>query len=200
MRLFVALAIPPAIVDALSGLCEGVPGARWSNDDQFHLTLRFIGEVDRAAFEEIVHSLGAVEADAFELSLAGVGHYPPRGAPRILWAGARPNPALNALQARVESALVRAGLPPEPRKFSAHITLARVREASLDRITAYLARHGLFATEPFPVAEFHLYSSRLSPSGSHYEIEASFPLRGGYEFEGLWTEDDEAALAQRRRG
>ena len=197
-RLFVALELPPSIIEALGALCEGVPGARWSNDDQFHLTLRFIGEVDRVAFEDIAHELGAIEADALELELAGVGHYPPRGAPRVLWAGIRPNKALLALQARIESAVTRAGQPPEGRKFSPHITLARMRNAPLDRVSAFLMRHGLFATEAFEVDAFHLYSSRMTPSGSHYEIEASFPLRGGYAFEDLWTEADEAAFAARQ--
>lgn len=199
MRLFVALELPPEIIGSLSALCEGVPGARWMNDDQFHLTLRFIGEVDRLAFEDIAHSLSGIEADAFELALAGVGHYPPRGAPRVLWAGVRPSKALQALQARIESAVTRAGQPPEPRKFSPHVTLARFRVAPLDRVSTFLARHGLFATEPFAVTAFHLYSSRMAPSGSHYEIEASFPLRGAYAFEDLWTEADEAAFAARPR-
>lgn len=198
-RLFVALELPPPVIEALGSLCEGVPSARWSSDDQFHLTLRFIGEVDRVAFDDIAHELSNIEADAFELALAGVGHYPPRGAPRVLWAGVRSNVALMALQSRIESAVVRAGQPPETRKFSAHVTLARLRNAPLERVSAFLMRHGLFATEPFEVTAFHLYSSRMTPSGSHYEIEASFPLRGAYAFEDLWTEADEAAFAARPR-
>ena len=191
IRLFVALALPARTLTALSMLCDGVPGARWLRDDQFHLTLRFIGEVDRAGFEDIVHALGEVEADAFQLALSGVGHYPPRGAPRILWAGVRPNPALTLLQARVESALVRADVPPEPRKFSAHITLARLNHAPIEGVQAYLAHHGLFAEPPLRVEAFHLYSSRLSHDGSVYSIEASYPLRGGYDFELDWDDEDE---------
>ncbi len=191
IRLFVALALPPGIVDALTSLYDGMPGARWRRDDQLHLTLRFIGEVDRAAFEDIVHGLGEVEADAFELALAGVGHYPPRAAPRVLWAGVRPNPALNLLQSRIESALVRADVPPETRNFSVHITLARLNHAPIERVQAFLAHHGLFAEPPFRVEAFHLYSSRLSRDGSVYSIEASYPLRGGYDFELDWDDEDE---------
>lgn len=191
IRLFVALALPPRTIDALSSLCDGVPGARWLHEDQMHLTLRFIGEVDRSAFEDVVHGLGEVEADAFELALAGVGHYPPRGAPRVLWAGVRPNPALDLLQARIESALVRADIPPETRNFSAHVTLARLNHAPIERVQAFLAHHGLFAEAPFRVEAFHLYSSRLSRDGSVYSIEASYPLRGGYDFELDWDDADE---------
>jgi 2'-5' RNA ligase len=197
IRLFVALALPPSTIDALVGLGEGVPGARWLRDDQMHLTLRFIGEVDRAAFEDVVHALGEVEADAFELALAGVGHFPPRGAPKVLWAGVRQNPALNLLQSRIESALGRAGLKPEGRNFSAHITLARLNGAPVERVQAYLARHALFAEPPFMVEAFHLYSSRLGRDGSLYSIEASYPLRGGYDFEHDWDEaEDEAGAAR----
>lgn len=191
IRLFVAIALPSHAIDALAALCDGVPGARWVRDDQFHLTLRFIGEVDRAAFEDIVHALGEVEADAFELALAGVGHYPPRGAPRVLWAGVRPNPALALLQSRIESALGRADVPPETRNFSAHITLARLNHAPIERVQAYLVHHSLFAEPPFRVEAFHLYSSRLSREGSIYSIEASYPLRGGYDFDLDWDDEDE---------
>ncbi|MSO74310.1 MAG: RNA 2',3'-cyclic phosphodiesterase [Alphaproteobacteria bacterium] len=190
-RLFVALALPPRITDALLDLCDGVPGARWVNYDQLHLTLRFIGEVDRAAFDDVVQSLGHVEASAFELALSGVGHYPPRGVPRVLWAGVRPNPALTLLQARIESAVVRADLPPEPRKFSAHISLARLNNAPLDRVQAFLARHALFGEAPFPIEAFHLHSSRLGRDGSIYSIEASYPLRDGYDYEVEGDDDDE---------
>ncbi|MGE3896122.1 MAG: RNA 2',3'-cyclic phosphodiesterase, partial [Alphaproteobacteria bacterium] len=193
IRLFVALALPPSIIDALGGLAEGVPGARWLRDDQMHLTLRFIGEVDHATFEEVVHALGEVEADAFEMAVAGVGHFPPRGPPKLLWAGVRPNPALNLLQSRIESALGRAGLKPEGRNFSAHITLARLNGSPVERVQTYLARHALFAAPPFMVEAFHLYSSRLSRDGSLYTIEASYPLRGGYDFEHDWDEEEDEA-------
>ncbi|MSO74550.1 MAG: RNA 2',3'-cyclic phosphodiesterase [Alphaproteobacteria bacterium] len=193
IRLFVALALPPRTVDALLDLCDGVPGTRWVRHDQLHLTLRFIGEVDRATLEDVVHALGTVEAAAFDLALTGVGHYPPRGMPRVLWAGVRPNPALSLLQSRIESALVRAGLAPEPRKFSAHITLARLNHAPLERVQAFLAYHGLFADPSFPIEAFHLYSSRLGLDGSIYSIEASYPLRGGYDFEFEWDEAEAVA-------
>ncbi len=191
IRLFVAIALPEHVVDALLELSDSVPGARWVNYDQLHLTLRFIGEIDRAGFEDVVQALGEVEADAFELALAGVGHYPPRGAPRVLWAGVRPNPVLSLLQSRVENALVRAGLAPEPRNFSAHVTLARLHHAPIERVQAFLTRHGLFAAPPFQVEAFHLYSSRLARDGSVYSIEASYPLRGGYDFELDWDDEDE---------
>jgi 2'-5' RNA ligase len=200
IRLFVALEMTRSAAEALAALCEGLPGARWSLDDAFHLTLRFIGEVDHATFDDVLFALGEIEADAFELALAGVGHFPPRGPPRVVWAGVRANPVLAALQARVEGAVVRAGLPPEARNYSPHITLARLRAPPLERVQAYLARHALFAVEPFAVEAFHLYSSRMTSEGSQYRIEASYPLRGAYDFSEAWTEADEAAHERRRRG
>jgi 2'-5' RNA ligase len=193
IRLFVALALPPPIIDALLDLTEsGVPGARWLRDDQMHLTLRFIGEVDRSTFEEVIHALGEVEADAFEMTVAGVGHFPPRGPAKVLWAGVRQNPALSLLQSRIESALGRAGLEPDNRNFSPHITLARLNHAPVQRVQAYLAQHALFAEPPFMVEAFHLYSSRLTRDGAFHTIEASFPLRGGYDFDLDWDEEDDA--------
>ena len=189
IRLFAALALPPSALDALIGLGEGVPGARWLRDDQMHLTLRFIGEVDRAAFEDVVHALGEVEADAFELALAGVGHFPPRGAPKVLWAGVRQNPALNLLQSRIESALgVQSGA-----RFLAG-------EAS------DLSTGGLFVatSDPLPLGT-ELTLGLLLPDGHRVVVDAVVswargPHSGGAEGMGVRfvrvSRDDAAAIAR----
>lgn len=174
-RLFVALEIPEIVADALSTIQYGVEGARWRPVDNFHLTLAFIGEVDRHGFSAAIDALSAIDAPAFEMRLSGIGAFGDKK-PHALWAGAEPSPALTHLQAKAESALRRAGFALEKRKFVPHVTLAYLRGASQDAVMQYCAMHGLFSCGPFPVNEFHLYSSRLGNEASSYEIEASYAL------------------------
>lgn len=176
-RLFVAIDFPEKIKKDLSAFCYGIPGAKWVQEEQLHLTLRFIGEVDGGTCKDITEALGKIEANIFSLKIKGFGFFPPRKAPRVLWAGVEKNDALVLLRNRVESELVKLGLEPEHRKFSAHITLARLRNTPLVKITNFLAGNSLFATKSFPVTEFHLYSSVLTPKGAIHQIEASYPLR-----------------------
>ena len=178
-RLFVAIDMPQDICDQLTGLLGGLQGARWDAHDQLHLTLRFIGEVDSPTFHDIADALGAVEAEAFELSLSGVGHFPPRGKAKILWAGVTASAALERLRDKTEAVLAGLGLERDNRKFAPHITLARFKNgAPAGPLGNYLAEHSLFATKPFPVSEFRLYSSHLSSSGAIHTIEATYPLHG----------------------
>lgn len=117
-RLFVAVDVPPAVKRELVRLCSGLPGARWVAGEQIHLTLRFIGEVDGGVFRDIQEGLAAITGAPFALHLAGLGFFPPRGQPRVLWAGVEPVDPVAALRNKVETALVGLGLPPEGRKFS----------------------------------------------------------------------------------
>lgn len=175
-RLFVGIALPDPIIQHLGMLAGGVPGARWQRPDQFHLTLRFIGDVDGAAADDARVALSQITAPPLELQLDGVGHFGEGRRIRALWLGVAPNPALVALQAKVERALVEAGFAPESRKFKPHVTVARMRHANHDRVAQFLASHGLFRSEPWHVGAFHLYSSQLSPNGSLYQIEDSYDL------------------------
>ena len=175
IRLFVALEIPEAVKSRLFLLQGGVPGARWSTNEQFHLTLRFIGEVDEALARDIDDVLSGLKAPSFELELAGVGEFGGK-MPRALWAGVRASPELMHLQRKIESALQRLGLPAEERKFTPHVTLARLRSAPREKVMAFLSHHGLFASGPFRVDSFALFSSRLSNSGSIYAVERRYGL------------------------
>ena len=177
MRLFVAVALPAAERQRLALIGGGVPGARWLPAENLHLTLRFIGEADGHAFQDITAALQEIDAAAFDLRLSGVGYFGDKHRVRVLWAGVDGNDALRALQQRVETALVRAGLPPEGRKFHPHVTLARLRDAPLGRVERFLAEHGGYASLPFPVNEFVLFSSHLGGEGAVYRPEAEFPLR-----------------------
>lgn len=181
IRLFVAIDLPELVAERLGGLCCGLKGARWVDVEQMHLTLRFIGEVDGGLFREIRDELVGVAAAPFAIRLAGLGCFPPRKTPRVLWAGVEPagqGSPLVALRNRVESRLTRLGLEPEGRKYAPHITIARLDNPPLHDLTRYLSANGLFATEEFTVDEFHLYSSVLTPKGAIHAIEASYSLEG----------------------
>lgn len=176
LRLFIAIDPPESVRLRLATLCNGVPGARWLKPEQFHLTLRFIGEVDNDAFADIADGLSEVHADPFSLRLGGVGHFPPRGAPKVLWAGVEDGAPVARLHDTIEARLKRLGLKPDARKFAPHLTLARLKNAPLGKVRDYLAQHALFASESFGVTEFHLYSSRLGSAGAVHRIEASYEL------------------------
>ena len=177
IRLFVALALPEDVRRRLEMLRGGIPGARWQSAEQMHLTLRFIGEVDGTAFDEIGDALADIEAEAFSLTLEGVGRFPPRGRARILWAGAARNPALLRLRERTEAVITGLGHDPDGRNYAPHVTLARfASRAAQHRLQEFMSYYGPFSSGPFPVRSFELFSSHLGAGGAHYAVEASYPL------------------------
>ncbi|SFP79324.1 RNA 2',3'-cyclic phosphodiesterase [Sphingomonas rubra] len=178
IRLFIALRPPPAIRDALADLMEGVPGARWQDDEQLHLTLRFVGEVERPVAEDLAAALAHVHAPAPVVSLAGVGSFGARGRADTLWAGVAPAEPLRHLHARVEQACARAGLPPEHRAYHPHITVARLPRSlgAGAEIAAWCARHAALTSAPFVLPHLVLYRSHLGRGGALYEPVARWPL------------------------
>jgi 2'-5' RNA ligase len=172
LRLFVGIALPPEQKLALSLLAVGMPGARWVDAGNYHLTLRFIGEVDEGMAADIDAALAPIEAPGFDLGLAGVGHF----GTRMLWAGVERSPPLVLLQGKVEAALIRLGLEPESRRYTPHVSLARLRDPPLERLQEYLAAHALFRAVPFKVGKFSLVASYLSKSGAIYEDQADYDL------------------------
>ncbi|MFN3655757.1 MAG: RNA 2',3'-cyclic phosphodiesterase [Pseudolabrys sp.] len=175
-RLFTGIEIPPDVAQALAMLRGGLPGARWIEPENYHLTLRFIGDVDDMAAQEIASMLARVRRDAFDLRLEGVTSFGGRK-PRAVVVGAAPAPALMEAQAEQERMMQRIGLEPEGRKFTPHVTLARLRDSSNRDVADYLAMRGLFRTTDFRVSGFVLYSSRNSVGGGPYVIEASYPFK-----------------------
>jgi 2'-5' RNA ligase len=175
-RLFVALDLPGEQKDRLLALCNSLPGARWVRDRQFHLSLRFLGEVEGPTLESVQHALNGVRSDPFSLELSGVGHFPPRGTPRVLWAGLAPSAELLALHRQVDKVLRRVGIPPEERKYAPHVTLARLRETPLPRLLQFVREHAELRSEPFPVTDFQLFRSTLGSEGALHQVEASYPL------------------------
>ena len=177
-RLFVALRPPRAIRARLLALTGGVPGARWQEDDQLHLTLRFIGDVETRTAEDIAASLGSVRGAAIDLRLAGCGVFDDRrGRPNALWAGVSPREPLAALHRKVDQAMMRVGLEPERRAYLPHITLARM-SGSAGPVARWLAEHAALGSEPFAVDAMILYESRLGTGGASYEPVARYPLTG----------------------
>ncbi|MFP5512858.1 MAG: RNA 2',3'-cyclic phosphodiesterase [Alphaproteobacteria bacterium] len=179
LRLFVALDLTDEVRQRLAALAGGVPGARWTEPENLHLTLRFIGEVPEDQAMDIDAALAEVRAPAFPLILDGVGVYGSARRARVLWAGVERSEALAHLQAKVESALVRCGLAAEERKFSPHVTLARLKDAPADRIGRFLSDRGLFRAGPMPVDQITLYRSHLGNGGAVYEALRDYPLTGG---------------------
>jgi len=175
IRLFVAIRPPAPIRAQLLTLMGGVRGARWQSDDQLHLPLRFIGEVDRHQAEDIDAALGAVRHPRFALSLSALGAFDRRGEPTALWAGVAPVEPLKALHKKVDQAIARTGLEPERRAYAPHITLARLRRDG-GPVQSFLEGSGAVSSPPFAVEEFLLYESRLTPEGAVYEVKADYPL------------------------
>ncbi|MGV3770848.1 MAG: RNA 2',3'-cyclic phosphodiesterase [Sphingobium phenoxybenzoativorans] len=174
-RLFVALRPPVPVRDHLLGLMHGVEGARWQSDDQLHLTLRFIGEVDRHQASDIAAALARVTAPAFDLALSGAGTFDRRGRIDTLWAGVTPHDQVAALHARIDRACIMAGCASEHRAYLPHITLARLNRASAP-LHDFLAANAGLSSAPFPVSEFGLYESILGREGPVYHLAERYPL------------------------
>lgn len=176
MRLFVAIPLPETQRLQLGALANGLPGAKWVRPENFHLTLRFLGELDGQQGSDIDMALEAIRSPAFDLTLEGVSHFGEGRKLRSLWAGVSANGDLVRLHDKIEQAVIRAGLPPEGRKFKPHVTLARFKSNPGGKLHDYIADHSLFRAPPFRVEAFTLYSSFLSAGGAIYRPEAEYPL------------------------
>lgn len=176
MRLFVALDLPDTLRARLAAMATAIPGARWVPAENHHLTLRFIGEVAPDQAEEIDHALAALRGRAFLLTLAGVGTFRKAGRDTQLWVGTARSEPLERLQAKIEIALQRAGLPPERRRFQPHVTLARLGDAPEGKLAGFVQTHNLFRAEPMTVEHFTLFSSRLGKTQAVYTPEVDYPL------------------------
>jgi 2'-5' RNA ligase len=174
-RLFVALRPPPPVRALLLRAMHGIAGARWQSDEQLHLTLRFIGEVDRHMAEDIAAALGALHAPPVTARIAGVNLFERQGWPHMVWARVTPEAALAALHRKVEQCLARVGIAAETRAFVPHITLARLNRAS-GPVAPFLALHGDLASDAFPFGHVTLYESEMGHGGSRYHPVARYPL------------------------
>jgi RNA 2',3'-cyclic 3'-phosphodiesterase len=174
-RLFTGLEIPADVGQALSMLRGGLPGARWIDPENYHLTLRFIGDVDDAFAHDIASLLDKVNRRGFDLRFEGLAPFGGRK-PRAVVAAVAPVPPLIELQAELERLMQRVGLEPEGRKFMPHVTLARLRDSSSRQVADYLSSRGPLRVSPFAVSRFVLFSSKASVGGGPYVVEAAYPL------------------------
>jgi RNA 2',3'-cyclic 3'-phosphodiesterase len=176
IRLFIAIDLPDAIRQEVAGLGSAIANARPVPADQLHLTLKFIGEVEGSRLLDIQEALLEISLPKFSLSLQGVGTFPPRGTPRILWAGVDRVERTVGLRNAIERTLAAIDIPREKKRYIPHLTLARLRNCPVRRLQEFLAGNAFFQSSEFPVEAFHLYSSKLTKKGALHTLESSYSL------------------------
>jgi RNA 2',3'-cyclic 3'-phosphodiesterase len=174
-RLFTALELPDAVAAELALMRGGVLGAHWLEPEDYHVTLRFIGDIDARAAHDIAETLGSIRRPKTPVRFEGLSWFG-GSKPRSLIAKVKAEPALMDLQAEQERRLRRIGIEPETRKYTPHVTLARLRGVAQGAIADYLATRGALMTEPFLAERFVLYSAREGSGGGPYVVEAAYPL------------------------
>lgn len=178
-RLFVGIELPQAILERLHALQRGVRGARWVAPENLHLTLRYIGEVDGSQAEDIHDALSALAGAPFTLALDEAGAFASSKGARIIYVSVTPSAPLEALKARIDALLAGAGVGPEGRRFTPHITLARLKGGRPREVGARVAEMAPEIAGSFEVSEVVLFQSHLGAAGAHYTREAAYPLEGG---------------------
>jgi 2'-5' RNA ligase len=176
IRLFAALPIPPEIGRVLQSRQAGIEGARWRPLESLHVTLRFFGDVRQDVARDLDAALLGVQARPFEIALEGAGAFGEGVDVHAIWAGVAENAELRRLAEACETAARRVGLRPEKRNYRPHVTLAYLRRADPAEVAAWIQANNLLKSPPIPVASFGLYSSILGGEGSHYRLEADYPL------------------------
>jgi 2'-5' RNA ligase len=182
LRLFIAIDFPDEINQQLIALCRGIDKAKWIKPGQVHLTMRVIGDSFDDQTELLKLALREIEQPAFEITLQGVGTFPPpdkRGRPKVLWVGIKEGSPLLEYQQKIEQAVQNAGYKPEERPFHPHVTLARFRKHPGKELEEWLQKHKEFQAGPIQVNELHLISSKLTPDGAIHKAIESFPLKPG---------------------
>ena len=176
IRLFTAIAVPRDLAEDLVPRQYGIDGAKWRPVEALHITLRFVGDVPEPDADDLAEELAQIEAPAFDLRLAGAGHFGEGDDIHAVWAGVEESAGLTRLQKANEAAARRAGRPPETRAYRPHVTLAYLKRPPVPEVAAWIQGHNLLRSPPFRVDRFGLYSSWQTKYGSAYRLEAEFPL------------------------
>lgn len=177
MRMFVAVPLPEELREQIALMQAGLENVRWVAPENLHLTLRFLGDLDGAEAADLDAALAGIAAPCFEIALGGITTFGNGRKVNALAIGVEAPEPLVRLQAKVEKAVQRAGQPAEGRKFRPHVTLARFKGAPGPKLGVFLQRYGLFRSDPVAVDRFQLLSSKLTPNGPIYRIEAEYPLQ-----------------------
>jgi len=176
-RLFVGIFLPDSTLKGLEELCYGLEGAKWQAREKQHITLEFLGKVEGQMQNDIASCLSSIHATSFDAKVKGLGHFPLRKNPGVLWAGVEPSEELISFQSKIHNALKRIpGLKLEARKYHPHITLARIREVADKDVAQFYEANPLFSLPEFRVQEFVLVKSTLNESGSRYEALQNYAL------------------------
>lgn len=178
IRLFIAINIPEIVKMQIDGMGRSIKNCKPVPEEQLHLTLKFIGDVEGSKALDIHEALEETPSSPFSIKIKGVGVFPPRGTPRVLWAGISPEDQVTRLRNSIESRLATISIPREKQKFSPHITLARLKNSPLQQLHDYLAGNAFLETKEFQVDSFSLYSSQLTPKGAIHTVEGIYPLMG----------------------
>lgn len=187
LRLFIALPIPRNISQQLQNLSGGLPGARWLPPQNYHLTLRFVGNAGSHQADDLDAALSLIGEPAVDVKLNGFSYFGKKGKANCLIATAERTPTLIHLQKKVERAMIRAGFEPETRKFSPHVTLARMKPVPETTLEEYIVKNRFPQDMNWVSDRFSLYSSYLSTKGSIYTPEVDYGLSGGIDED--WAED-----------
>ncbi|MEM7122145.1 MAG: RNA 2',3'-cyclic phosphodiesterase [Pseudomonadota bacterium] len=176
LPLFIGIDLPSGVSERLAGLGGGVPGARWVPAENMHVTLRYIGDVDGTMADDIATGLAQIGGTPFEIAVEGVDRFGGKNDTRVIYAGVVPREPLKHLRDKIETMLQRLGMQADERRYTPHVTLARLKRAPQDRVGRFLEHHGMLMTERFEVRQFHLYASMRGHDGAVYRIEHSYPL------------------------
>lgn len=177
IRLFTAIAIPPEIGQGLLPRQAGIEGARWRPLEAFHITLRFVGDIAEDVAADLDEALAEIASPAFDLELAGAGHFGEGADIHAIWAGVDESAPLRQLQKGHERAARTAGLKPESRRYTPHVTLAYLKRPSIPEVGAWLQANNLLRSPAFTVDRFGLYSSWQTREGSAYRLEREYLLQ-----------------------
>ena len=176
-RLFVGLKIPEDIREELLSLCSGLENVRWVKKENFHITLQFIGEVQKSYLDDLVQSLSEIRFSQFDLTLNGINFFNSTGLIRSIWIGIREKENLMRLHSKINISIEKAGISFKRRKFMPHVSIARFTRQPVSRFQDYIEGNALFSSRSFTIENFTLFESVLKPDGPIYLTNTTFPSR-----------------------
>lgn len=182
LRLFTGIELPILLRQRLALLEGGIDGAKWTERENFHLTLTFIGDISEQLAEDAHDALSGIRMEPFPLELKGTGSFATGRDIKVLWVGVAPSEPLMRLKEKIDRCLERFAVPFENRKYVPHVTLARFRFGAEEaKVAQFMATHNLFSGDAFTVEHFTLFRTHQTKHGSEYEALAEYPLGGNFD-------------------